>query len=797
MFKKNKKKLFHLLSIFVILIFSCVLFFPQLNGSKVEAGDMVSSDAKSKHIKEYMQNNNDLIYWNAAQFSGGPIYLLALGKKNNIMGYIDKAITFNHAAPIGLFFALGLVLYISLIFLNIDWKLSLVLSLVHMVSLMNFTLLEAGHYSKLYTLAYLPLILSGIIQTFKNRFISGGIFVAIGMSLAIYSGHVQMVYYLGISIAFFLIPLLIKSIRATNKSNLLKIIPILLVALLFGVLSNFSQLYSSLKFSEKTMRGGDVLEQEASPENKVGLDWEYAMNWSYTTKDFFNIIVPRIVGGGSQENISSENPLAKLLIQNGALVKNGKVAVPGYWSSMPFTSGGAYIGAGLFILFVISLVYLKNEYTIAFSLAFLVIFVLSLGSNFPIINKLFYNYFPMFDKFRAPSSVIAILPTFITIGTALGLQEIISAKDKKNMRFLLQGLSIGAGLIILILIIGNLSFSFLSTNDLKYDFSIQQIFIEGRKSLFNNDVFRSLLFTFLTAGLLILSYKSIIKKDVFLYILLAIVMSLDLIPISKRYFTEDNFVSKNKYEQNFQARPSDIQIANLEKKGRGFYRVLDLSVNTFNSAIPSVHHNQIGGYDPTKLQRYQDIIDYHIAKNNIKVLNMLNAKYIVNQKGEVQSNPNANGNAWFASNIKYVSTAKDEIESLNTIDNKTTAVINEKDFGNKFKTGNGSGSITLKEYQPDRLVYTSNSNEDELAVFSEIWYGGNPDWKAWIDGNEASIIRTDYILRAMEIPKGNHEIVMEFKPIPIGGIVSTIFSLLCILSIPISFYPYLKKQSNV
>jgi hypothetical protein len=467
------------------------------------------------------------------------------------------------------------------------------------------------------------------------------------------------------------------------------------------------------------------------------------------------------------------------MIKNNAAVTKNKVTVPGYWSSMPFTSGGAYIGASIFFLFVLSLLLMKKDLATGFGLAFILTFLLSLGEHASWFNRPLYDYLPFFDKFRAPSSAASILPAFILVAIGLGINELFRLQiDKAQMKKFYISFGIAGGFVVLVLLVGMSSFSFLSANDSSYPFDIQNTLKEGRLELFKADVYRALGFIVATGVLVWLLIAGKLKKQFIFFIGLFLIFILDLLPIARRTVTDENFINKNLYAQQFNPRASDNQIKALEPKGRGYYRVLDLSVNTFNDAKPAYHHNQIGGYDPTKLQRYQDIIEYHISKNNISVLNMLNAKYIISQDGKVQTNPNANGNAWFVADVKYVDTPLDEINALTSLDNKNAAVILSSDFGTDLKTGNQEGLIELKAYEPNRLVYKFNSSSAQLAVFSEVWYGGNPDWKAFIDGEEVAILRTNYVLRALEVPAGEHEIIMEFKPKAKGAIVSVVSSIL-------------------
>lgn len=797
----------YLISILFLFLFSCAIFAPQiklslfedgsiinldLKNAKLNAGDEVNGIAKTKHLSDYKEKTGEWSYWNSAQFSGGPISLLHLGSENNLIGNILKIITLNRTIAIGMFFALGLVAYISLCLLGLNNWISLATSLLYMLSLTFITLLEAGHAQKVYTLTYLPLILSGFILLVQNKNIKGGIALLLGISLAIYAGHIQMVYYLMIALIGFGIVVLIFAIKNKTLKQLLPSVSVALIVAAIAALSNFAQLYSSYNFSKQTMRGGGVLPKtETTVEStKKGLDWDYAMNWSYEVKDFFNIIVPRMVGGGSQEYVKKDLPAAKIMLQqpnSPGVNKMGKVAIPGYWSSMPFTSGGAYVGATALFLFLFSLLIIRKDLAIGFGVAFFIIFLLSLGENATFINKLLYNYAPLFDKFRAPSSASSILPAIILIAVGLGLKKLIDTKNSTiYLKKAIISASILSGILLIIYLFGGSMFSFLSERELSYQFQIQEAFAETRKIMQKQDALRSLFFVLATFGVVFSFIKGYLKNVPVLAILLAVLFTLDMLQVDRRYINKESYVKTDLYNQQFNMRPVDQQIKQLEPNGRGYYRLFDLSVNVFNDAKPSYYHNLIGGYDPTKLQRYQDIIDYHISKNNMQVLNMLNAKYFITNDGKLQTNTQANGNAWFVDSLVYVNSALDEINGLNNINTKKVAIINSTDFGNDIKVGNSEGEIKLTKYAPNSLEYSSNSNSNQLAVFSEVWYGGEHQWKAKIDGKDAKIIRVNYILRAIEIPEGNHSITMEFKPKPKGAIISTASSIIGLLLIIIA-----------
>jgi hypothetical protein len=390
--------------------------------------------------------------------------------------------------------------------------------------------------------------------------------------------------------------------------------------------------------------------------------------------------------------------------------------------------------------------------------------LISLGKNASWLVRPMYDYLPLFNKFRAHSSMLSVLPVFLIISSFLGLQQALTNEHKgKVIKDLMIATGIVGGFSLIMGLIGSGLFSFLSAGDARYPAQIQAIFIEQRQDFLRADAFRAFLLVLVTSGLIWATVKDYIKSKWMVFAGLGLLIVLDIYAVNRRYLDIDNYKVEREYEGQFNPRPVDNQIFQLEPKGRGYYRVLDLSINTFNDARTSFHHNTIGGYYAAKLQRFQDISDYHISQNNQAVLNMLNTKYVINQQGQLQQNPAAFGNAWFVKDLVKVTSAREEIDQLNTIDPATTAIIKQDEFP-EVSTGDGSGTIEMIDYAPNRLVYQTNSNAAQLAVFSEVWYGPDKGWTLTIDGEKSAILRANYILRAAEIPAGSHELIFEFKP---------------------------------
>jgi len=480
--------------------------------------------------------------------------------------------------------------------------------------------------------------------------------------------------------------------------------------------------------------------------------------------------------------VRGENSLANALKSDSRFKqkKDGNYVYPLYYGKMLMTNGPGYLGVAVVFLFVFSLSLLSWKNRLAFGITTIFLLLLSLGKNFDMLNHFLFDYLPFFNKFRAPSSIISVLPAFVTIGAGIGLNKILKSEDKVQF---IKPLFLSVGVTVGVLILSY--FYIMNFYDLINEG--QQIIVDTRKSLLGADVKRSIFIVVLAFAMFFMFLKNKINTKI-LFIGLGLITLADLVLVGKRYLDADNFVSTSKYIREFVPRSVDKQIFSLEKKGRPYYRVLDQSINTFNDAKTSYHHNTIGGYHPAKLQRYQDLIEFHISKGNMEVLNMLNTKYFISQKQELQVNKQANGVAWFVKELVEVNTPNQEIEGLSNFPTKEKAIILSSEFEKKDydSVGDGNGVIELVNYLPNKLKYSVNSTSDQFAVFSEIWYGKNKSWKAYIDGKEANIVRVNYVLRGLEIPANAKQIEFVLDPplkyAYISGIFSSILLVLLLLA---------------
>ncbi|HMR42438.1 MAG TPA: YfhO family protein [Saprospiraceae bacterium] len=750
----------HLAALLIFTGISAIYFLPQIQGEVLPPGDIVHNIGMSHEVVEYEKQTGEVSHWTNSIFCGMPTYQISSPVKSNLVKYVESASNLFIERPIGYFIALMLGMYILLQVLGASQWLSIIGAVAFGLVTNNFILFEAGHMSKLRTLAFSPTIVAGMILAYRGKLFWGGILFAISLAVNIYANHPQMTYYLAMTLVIYVIWQLVQDAKNGRILDFAKASGILLIGALLAVGASYSKIASTLEYSKDTMRGKPILETkgEVTSSSQVeGLEWNYAMQWSNGFLDLFASFIPGVVGGGSQEPVGKDAAITKFMRSSN------DVKAPLYWGDLPFTSGPAYFGASLFFLFLLGLFLVKGQLKWWIAIATLFTFLLSMGKHFEILNRLFFEYFPLYNNFRAHNSVLTITAIFIPVLGILALSNILN--HKVNKQEVTRALAIGGGISALICLffafVGPGFFDFSSPGDAQYQQAASAL-VSDRKDLMRSDALRTLLIVLLLAGLIWAYVNEKIKSTILLFGI-GLVALFDLWTVGKRYLDDNNFISKTEYNKTFQPRPVDKQI--LEDQTL-YYRVLDFSVNTFNSAIPSYFHKTIGGYNAAKLQRYQDMIDYHILKNNQAVFNMLNTRYVITEDEQLQRNYNALGNAWFVKDVKMVNTPNEEIESLTGFTPTETAVVlNEfKDYLGTFQSSTGEGSIMLTEYKPNKLTYTSETQAEQLAVFSEIWYGPNKGWQAYVDGKPAEHIRADYCLRAMKIPAGKHTIVFEFKP---------------------------------
>lgn len=787
-----KKFLPHLISIVSILTINVFYFWPQFEGKLVSQGDIISFKGMSKEAVTYQEKTGEVVLWTNAMFGGMPTYQISAPNKSNKLSIVEKTLQFGINQPAG-FFILGMIcFYVLMLVIGVNPWLALLGAILFGLSTNNLILFEAGHTSKIRTIMVSPLIISGMVLTFRKKYLYGLALFTIGLGINIYANHLQMTYYLALVLG---VATAIEMINITLKKDFIhlgKSMGILLLGAVLAILSSGSRIITTYEYSKDTMRGNPILEksddQAKSSSELDGLEWEYAMSWSNGILDLFASLIPGVVGGSSAEKLGKDSKFAK------AIGANREIQAPTYWGSLPFTSGPIYFGIVAFLLFILGIIVVKDNVKWWIIAGVLLTLLISMGKNLEFFNRWLFEYMPLFNKFRTPNSVLSITAILIPILGVMAVGEILKSDDKDKF---LKPLFISVGLLTAICaffaFLGGAFFDFSASGDARYE-QFRDILYQTRNDLMTSSAMRSLVFTLLT-GAVIWSYlKDKISSIIMIGILIGLSL-VDLVEIDRKYLGKEDFVSQRMYNKNFEPREVDKLIL---QDTDPHYRVLDLTINTFNSASASYYHKTIGGYHAAKLQRYQDLIDKHISTNNMNVINMLNTKYFIfkDENGEVkyQLNPAALGNAWFVSEITIVNSANEEIDALSNFEPSATAIVH-KEFESKLssKSFTKNGTIRLKSYSPNKLVYEAETSSLQFAVFSEIWYGPNKGWKAYINGNEAEHIRVNYALRGLEVPAGKSEITFEFKPsiYYTGEKVSLIGSLLSLLVLAIAGYRYI------
>lgn len=771
---KTRPWLPHLVAIAVFLLSCIIYFYPQLQGKVISQSDIVNWQGASHEALSFKEKTGDETLWTNSMFGGMPTYqICADSNEKNSLKYLNSLLMGFMNAPIGFFLCAMLATYLGLILLGISPWIAMIAGVCFAFSPYTMILYEAGHNTKINTIALSGLVLAGVIMTFRGRLVFGGICFAVGMGLSLLANHVQMTYYLGIMVALYGIFRLVKAIKLGMVPAFLKQCLVLIFGLLLAVLTSSLNLFMTYDYAKDTIRGDDILtkstEGKSSGEVK-GLDWDYATDWSHSPLELLTVAVPGILGGSSSEEVGPKSAFAQELRAKG--YGGGKsIQAPLYWGELPFTSGPVYFGVIALLFFILGAIVVRGSTKWWLVAATLLTMLLSLGKNAEWFTRLWFDYFPMYSKFRAPNSIMTITSIFAIFLGAFFLDGVLKKKYEKET--ILKALKYGGGalvgLLLLLGIFGPMMFSFTTAGDARYqEMGLVPALIDDRKSLLMRDAFKGLFLVLAALGLLWAFIQEKIKSNIFI-IGLTLLTIIDLWSIGKKYLDADRFVSKKESASNTVPRPVDLEIM---KDTDPHYRVLDYSINTFNSAQSSYFHKTIGGYHAAKLRRIQDVIEKYFSGDNfgLTVPSMLNTKYFImpgaseNEPPVAKLNESHAGNAWFVSDWVIVSTANQELDSIGGIIPNKTAIIHEEfnDYLKGINPTDSSSSIRLTSYAPNELKYASKSDSEQLAVFSEVWYPKG--WVATIDGKEVPYIRANYLLRALKVPAGSHEIVFKFEP---------------------------------
>ena len=751
----------HLIVILLFVGISFAYFSPVLQGKRLDMPDIKHWKGMSKEVTDFRAETGEEALWTNAMFSGMPAYQISTKSNANLIQYVVKAISLGIPRPANMLFLYLLGFYLLLLSLKVDYRLSAVGAIAFAFSSYFFIIIMAGHMTKAHAIAYVPMVVAAVLYTYRGKMLLGGVLTALAVSMELFANHLQITYYLVLVLLLIGVIQFVKDLKANNLPDFAKRSGVLVLAALLASGTALTRLSTTMQYGKDSTRGQSELTDNL--DNKTsGLDKDYATSWSYGVAETFTLLIPNFYGGASQGALTTDSetynaikraPNAKQLIKQ----------LPLYWGTQPFTSGPTYAGAIVIFLFIFGLLFVKSEMRIWILLATIMSIMLAWGKNFMPLTDLFLDYFPGYNKFRAVSMILVIAEFTIPLLGFVALNKFLTADSSENEKKkpLQLAFYIVGGLTIIFALMPSLFFDFVGGQDdslAKNGWPIDALQAD-RAGLLSTDAWRSFIFIALTFGAMWMFLKNKLSSK-YVVLIVGVLILADMWTINKRYLNDDHFVRKSKIERPYQATAADQQI--LRDTDPNF-RVFNQSVSTFNDASTSYFHKSIGGYHGAKLKRYQELIENHISKGNPAVINMLNTKYVINRQGQVQQNPGAMGNAWFVNEINSVPNADAEIAALNGFNPANTAIVDVR-FSEQIIDGldNTESNISLTEYKPNYLKYTSNSLKNGIAIFSEIYY--DKGWNAYVDGELKPHFRANYVLRGLQIPSGNHVVEFKFEP---------------------------------
>lgn len=841
------KALPHIGAIAIMYLFTLIYFSPVCFDNKtITQGDMVNFKGASQEVRDFHDKTGEYSGWTNAMFSGMPTESMYVQQPFNIFDKISRAFTggFDYHTA-GMMFSYLIGFYIFMLCIGCSAWLSLLGAIAYAFCSYNFIIIGAGHVIKGYAMAFIAPLLGGVILCYRKHYLAGFLVAMVFLGIEIAKNHLQITYYAALMVVCFIVGFFIHYlVRYIKNKKSFKPFWLasgtLLLSAIFALGPNMANLYANYVFSKDTIRGGselsvkpdENLSNASSAPKQSGLDIDYAYAWSYGKVETFTLLVPNVYGGG-HAILEKGDPTVQQLRQTGY----GSTYLPTYWGTQPFTSGPVYAGAVVCLLFILGLFTVKGPEKWILIATVIISLVLAWGKNFMPFNEWTFHHLPLYNKFRAPSMALIIAGVAMPMLGLMALKEIFSDgyDKKKAWKHLRYSLYITGGLCLLVLLLGATVFTFTSINDAQFQSQLASagfdrnsinkiidILHDYRKSMLTKDAIRSLIFILLAFGTITLHLKGVTKKSWIPVVILCAITTGDMWPVAKRYLSNDDFVTKKKAESGLVATQANKIISQDTDIN---FRVANFASSTFNDAQTSYYHKSIGGYSGVKLRRYQDIIDFYLQDEirqgysaivnaqgamelvnpeQFKVLNMLNTKYFIlagrdNQTIPIE-NPYRYGNAWFADHVQWVENADEEILSLKSTDLKRVALV-DKRFCDRIDQEtfgiDSTATIVNTLCKPNRLQYKYNANREQLVVFSEVFYekGG---WDVTIDGKPAKHFRANYLLRAMTVPAGSHDIEFTYTPYArlLGCKISNIASIVCIIIMLLGVALALKQKQK-
>ncbi|WP_044214180.1 YfhO family protein [Saccharicrinis fermentans] len=823
-------------TVLLFIVLSFAYFSPVLKNKTLLQMDDSHAIGMAQELKEFEKETGNKSQWTNSAFSGMPAYQIKGDSSKNIFSYINRTSRLGmpyHTVAILFLYLLGF--YVFLLSLKMDWRFSLIGALAFGFGSYNLIIIVAGHITQAYTIALMAPVIAGIIYTYNRNIWVGGLFTTIALGVQIAYNHIQITYYLALLVMILVVSRLVYAILHKTLHQFAKATGVLAAAALVAVLPNITNLWTTYEYGKYSIRGKSELAAEDGKKQHSGLDKDYAHAWSLEPQGTWTLMVPNVVGGAS-EAISN----------NRAALNNVdsrfKEAVGGqsqYWGGRPFTSGPVYAGAVVCFLFMLGMFFYRGPDKWWLVVATVFSIFLAWGRHFPAFTDFMFYNFPLYNKFRTVEMAMVIASLTIPTLGFLGLREVFTKPQlirEANWKFF-AAFGLTGGISLLFYLFPHAFFSFINDTELsaivqQKQQAIQQnaaqasqisAYFDGflanlklaRVNLLKMDAIRSFIFILIASASL---WFFVVNKLSGKYLIwgLGLLIIIDHWGVDKRYLNNDDFQSKRKVGQEFVLSASDKAINQQKKDGE---RVFSIYRDPFKEVVTSYHHESIGGYHGAKLRRYQDLIDRYLMNDwrsllsllqqqsdqeslqdqlgEMHVLNMLNAKYIVYSPNAAPIvNANAMGDAWFVKDIYPVQAPDGAIDALSYVPLDQKAIVNVEEFKDleSYSIDSVAGSLEMKRYEPNHIVYDYSIGQEQLAVFSQIYYPKG--WNAYVDGEKISINRANYILRAVLLPKGKHQLEFKFEPLSyqIGQLISMISSLLILALVLFAAYRLLKRK---
>ena len=764
----------HLLALGLFLLLTAMYFTPVLSGKVAKQHDVMMWKGAYQEVKEFKAKSGHAPLWSNTMFGGMPTYTYGgLESKANITPYLDAVMKLWLPSPMETIFLLMVCFYILMLTFGVSPWLSIIGAVAYAFSSYNFINLDAGHLTKGWAIAYLPLIFAGLNLTFRCNKWLGAALTGIACALELNAGHLQITYYAFLLALVWVIAYGVQYVKEKRIKEFIICGLFAAVGAGIGLGTGTTGILIGSEYQKESQRSPSVLKgqnKEEDANKTTGLDKDYALEYSYTITEPLTILVPDMFGGASSGELGKKSHTWQTLKDNNIpedQIKGFTKTAPLYWGELRFTAGPTYFGAIVCFLFVLGLFVVKGpeKWWLVGGSVFAIL--LSYGKYFPLLTDFFFDYVPYYNKFRAVTFILVLAQMCFPVLGVLALREF--TREKANMEQLKKGLlyaaAVTGGLLVLLIIGGGIIYDFSGPVDKQLPDWLLESLRDDRQSIMRTDALRSLFFVAAAFAAIWYFVKQKLKLEQFA-LLLAFLVVVDLWMVDRRYLNNKDFEAKKSKEKDIPMTEADrliLQDTTLN------YRVFNTTVSPFNDATTSYYHKSIGGYSAAKVRRYQDLIERQIGNQNMHVLDMLNTKYfIVNDsvRGPMPSiNPNACGNAWFIPQYKLVPGPDEEMAALTNFDPKTVAFIDKmyEKYLNGFQPQpDPSAQINLIDYNPDFLTYKSQTGSEQLAIFSEVYF--DKGWNAYLDGKPVEHIRANYVLRAMRVPAGAHTIEFKFEP---------------------------------